>query len=132
MANNDWNKDNNGWDPSQGHTAAWHEAHDNNYNVNKSTQYGAQDSAKWTDQDIIGDLLVSEKQMISSYSQNMCEGSNTPIRQVFKQNFDQTTQDQFQIFQQMQQRGWYQTQPADGTMFQQTMDKCTQHKNQLA
>ena len=89
-------------------------------------------SQKWTDQDMIGDLLVAEKQMMGAYTQNLTEGSNNAIRQVFKTNFDQTQQDQFQIFQQMQQRGWYHTQPVDSQAYQQTWDQCTRHKNQMA
>ena len=91
-----------------------------------------QNMSKWTDQDMINDLLIAEKQMLNTYSIHLAEGSNNAIRQVFKTNFDQTTQDQFQVFQQMNQRGWYPTQPVDGQAYQQAWDVCTQHKNNMA
>ncbi|MDR1570885.1 MAG: spore coat protein [Oscillospiraceae bacterium] len=106
-------------------------AANNQWTPNNAQWNNSNNQQQWSDQDMIGDLLVQEKQIVSAYSQNLCEGSSTPIRQVFQSNLEQTTQDQFNVFQQMQQRGWYQTQPAQQQDMQQVMDKCTQHKNQM-
>ena len=44
---------------------------------------------------------------------------------------DATANDQFQIFQQMQQRGWYQTKAAQQQDVQQAKQKFAQQKQQL-
>ena len=110
-ANNNWNQ-NNSWNQINGNS-------------------GAQDGQKWNDQDIIGDLLLQEKQIINSYGQNIVEGSSDPLRGVFQAHLEQTAQDQFNVFQQMQQRGWYPTSPAKPEDLQTVTDTCTRHKGML-
>ncbi|GHV28434.1 hypothetical protein FACS18948_7230 [Clostridia bacterium] len=98
--------------------------------ANQTNQTNGQ--AAWTDQDMIGDLLSQEKTIIGAYSTYVCEGANQPVRQMFTSHLQQTFDDQFQLFQSMQQRGWYQTQPAQQQDFKQAVDKANQHKNQMA
>ncbi|MDR1598810.1 MAG: spore coat protein [Oscillospiraceae bacterium] len=101
-----------------------------NYNANMNTG-GNQGNQQWNDQDMIGDLLVQEKQLISAYSTNMVEGSQHPLRTLMAQHLDQTSHDQFNLFQQMQQRGWYQTQPAEQNAINSTRQRETDHRNQM-
>ncbi|MDR2658204.1 MAG: spore coat protein [Oscillospiraceae bacterium] len=92
---------------------------------------GGQSGQQWNDQDMIGDLLVQEKQLISTYSTNMVEGSQHPLRTLMAQHLDQTSHDHFGLFQQMQQRGWYQTQPAEENAINATRQRETDHRNQM-
>ena len=86
----------------------------------------------WTDQDMIGDLLAQEKQLISTYGTYVSEGSCPNLRQVLTTNLEQTVQDQFHVFQQMQQRGWYQTKPVQQQDLQMAKQKFTQSKSQMS
>ncbi|MDR0397134.1 MAG: spore coat protein [Oscillospiraceae bacterium] len=99
-----------------------------NNNANMNANQGNQ---QWNDQDMIGDLLVQEKQLVSAYSTNMVEGSQHPLRTLMAQHLDQTSHDQFNLFQQMQQRGWYQTQPAEQNAINTTKQRETDHRNQM-
>jgi len=85
----------------------------------------------WTDQDMVGDLLAQEKQIMGNYSIGITEGSSEPYRQVLTSNMEQTARDQFSVFQQMQQRGWYPTPTAQPQDVQTAKQKCGQHKNQM-
>lgn len=89
-------------------------------------------SASWNDQDMIGDLLAQEKQLVGMYSTFVCEGSADPIRKVLTRNFESTVKDQFDVFQQMQNHGWYKTSPADKKQIQTVMASSTQHKTQMS
>lgn len=86
---------------------------------------------QWTDQDMIGDLLAQEKQLIGMYGTMICEGSNQAMRQLLNNNMNAAIDSQFKIFQQMQQRGWYQTTNATPQDIQSAKQKTTQTKNQM-
>jgi len=108
----------------------WQNGQDN-HNVNASASQQGSQSNGWSDQDMIGDLLIQEKQLISSYSTNLCEGSVEPLRQMFSQHLMDTAGDQFGVFQQMQQRGWYETQPMQQKDLKMTSQRETQNKNMM-
>lgn len=86
---------------------------------------------QWTDQDMLGDLLALEKQITTNYGTYVCEGSCEPFRQVLTSNYEQSSQDQFHVFQQMSQRGWYQTKAAPTQDVQTAMQKSNQNKSQM-
>ena len=88
----------------------------NNQNTNRNA------CAQWDDRCMMTDLLDTAKHITEVYGAYVCEGSSDTLRQVLQDNMDATANDQFQIFQQMQQRGWYQTKAAQ----QQDVQQATQ------
>ena len=94
-------------------------------------QNGNQACAQWDDRCMMNDLLETAKHIAGEYGSYVVEGSNEPFRQVLSTNMDETICDQFQIWQQMQQRGWYQTKPAQQQDVQTAKQKFTQTKTSL-
>ncbi len=60
-----------------------------------------------TEQDLLTDLLNQEKQMISAYAAYIQEASCPTLRKVLMSQMSQTCQDQYQVFDQMRQKGYY-------------------------
>jgi spore coat protein CotF len=60
-----------------------------------------------TEQDLLTDLLNQEKQMISSYAMYIQEATCPSLRKVLMSQLSQTCQDEYQVFDQMRQKGYY-------------------------
>jgi len=73
---------------------------------------GAGNQAVLTDQDRMEDLLSQEKYLISSYGTFIPEATCPQLRQVLSANLSDCIQNQYTVFDQMNQMGWYQTKPA--------------------
>lgn len=76
-----------------------------------------------SEQDLMNDLLNQEKQLMSSYSTYISEASCENLRKVLINQFNQTSQDQYQVFDQMRQKGYYQGKDAQPQEVQQAKDK---------
>lgn len=72
-----------------------------------------QTNSTMTEKELLNDLLNQEKQLASSYTMGITECSCPNMRQVLSQHQNAVCQDQFQIFSQMSQRGYYPTKNAD-------------------
>ncbi|NLG25940.1 MAG: spore coat protein [Clostridiales bacterium] len=86
---------------------------------------------EFTDQDRLDDLLSQEKQLISAYSTFIPEASCPQLRQVLTDNFNGCVQNQFTVFDQMSQMGWYPTKPAPVPDIQAARQKFQQMKQQI-
>lgn len=75
-----------------------------------------------SEQDLLNDLLNQEKQLMSNYSTFISEASCENLRKVLTNQFNQTCQDQYQVFDQMRQKGYYQTKDAQAQEVQQVKD----------
>lgn len=84
-----------------------------------------------TEQELMSDLLASEKQVISSYNTGITETTCPNLRQHLTKCLTGTQEIQFQIFNSMQQRGWYQTKPASNQDVQNARTKYNQMKSEL-
>lgn len=84
-----------------------------------------------SEQEIINDLLTSEKQIISAYNTGITETSCPNLRQHLTKCLTDSQEIQFQIFNSMHQRGWYQTKPAPGQDVQNAKTKYNQMKSEL-
>lgn len=62
----------------------------------------------FSEQELLNDLLNQEKQMITSYATFLTEASCHNLRKVLSGNLSQTSHDQFQVFEQMRDKGYYQ------------------------
>ena len=82
----------------------------NNMQIQQNS--GNQPMQGMTDQKLAFDLLYQEKALMANISSEVVEGSQVGLRNVLNDMFMQMGQDQLQIFQVMNQKGWYQLKPA--------------------
>ena len=81
-------------------------------NMQTQQNSGNQPMQGMTDQELAFDLLYQEKALMANISSEVVEGSQSGLRNVLNDMFMQMGQDQLQIFQVMNQKGWYQLKPA--------------------
>ena len=84
-----------------------------------------------TDQELAFDLLCQEKALMANISSEVVEGSQSGLRNVLNDMFTQMGQDQLQIFQLMNQHGWYQLKPAQPQDIQTAKQKYQQMRQTL-
>ncbi len=85
-----------------------------------------------SEKDLLNDLLNQEKQLISTYSTYITEASCTNLRRVLQSQFTQTAEDQYEVFDHMRKKGYYQTKDAPDNEVQQTKQKFEQMKTELS
>lgn len=88
-------------------------------------------SSGLSEQELMNDLLTSEKQIISAYNTGITETSCTNLRQHLTKCLTNTQEIQYQIFDSMQQRGWYTTKSAPSQDVQNAKTKYNQMKSEL-
>lgn len=88
-------------------------------------------NGNFTEKEIMQDLLVTEKQLISSYSTGITETSCTNLRSTLVNNFKSAQDIQYKVFDAMKQRGWYPTKDAPSNEVQQLKDEATQMVSEL-
>jgi spore coat protein CotF len=72
-----------------------------------------------TEQDLLTDLLNQEKHLMSLYAAGIQEASCKNLRKLLISQFNQVSQDQFEVFDQMREKGYYQTRDAPSQQVQQ-------------
>lgn len=65
------------------------------------------------DKNLMQDMLLLEKGVCDLYMHGSIESSTQPIQQAFKAALNESLQMQDCIYQEMQAKGWYQTEQAD-------------------
>ena len=65
-----------------------------------------------SDQELAFDLLYQEKALLANIASEVLEASQPGMRQVLNDCYMQIGQDQLNIFNLMQQQGWYPVKPA--------------------
>lgn len=85
----------------------------------------------FSEKDLMNDLLTSEKQVISAYNTGITEASCPNLRQHLTKCLTDTQEIQYQIFNAMKQRGWYETKPAPSQDVQNAKTKYNQMKSEL-
>ncbi|MDD7412032.1 MAG: spore coat protein [Eubacteriales bacterium] len=90
-----------------------------------------QTNSVMNDQDRLEDLLTEEKYLINAYSTFIPEATCPQLRQVLTTNFNDCCQNQYAVFDQMNQLGWYQTKAAPMPDIEQARRKFAQLKQQL-
>ena len=84
-----------------------------------------------SDQEKAFDLLYHEKALMANVASDMLEVSPVGMRQVMQDCFGQMSADQLDIFQLMQQKGWYPTKPAQAQDVQTAKQKYQQMRGTL-
>ncbi|NLO39940.1 MAG: spore coat protein [Ruminiclostridium sp.] len=85
-----------------------------------------------TEQEIMTDALNTEKLSITSYGTYLAEATCQNLRQELNQIINENQQIQFEIFDNMQKRGWYQPKNAQLNEIQQSVQKHGQMKQSLS
>lgn len=85
-----------------------------------------------SDQELAYDLLYQEKALMANISSEVVEGSHAGLRNVLNDMFMQIGQDQLQVFQIMNEQGWYQTKPAPQPELQTAKQKYQQMRQGLS
>ena len=84
------------------------------------------------EKDALQDLLDAEKLLMNYYATALTEGSCRPLRRQILKLYGEHADTQFSVFEQMVQRGYYQTQPAEKMMIDEKTESFTKAKKQLA
>jgi len=85
----------------------------------------------FTEKELLNDLLTSEKQITAAYNTGITEASCQNLRQHLTKCLNDTQEIQYQLFNAMKQRGWYQTKPAPSQDVQSAKAKYNQMKSEL-
>ena len=100
-------------------------------NMQTQQNSGNQPMQGMTDQELAFDLLYQEKALMANISSEVVEGSQVGLRNVLNDMFMQMGQDQLQIFQVMNQKGWYQLKPAQPQDIQTAKQKYQQMRSTI-
>ena len=99
------------------------------WNQNQNAQ--AAQGQPLSDQELAFDLLYQEKALLSNIASEVLEASQPGMRQVLNDCYMQIGQDQLEIFNQMQQQGWYPVKPAQAQDVQTAKQKYQQMRGTL-
>ncbi|MBR5108967.1 MAG: spore coat protein [Clostridia bacterium] len=84
-----------------------------------------------TDQELAFDLLYQEKALLSNIASEVLEVSQPGMRQVLNDCYMQIGQDQLDIFNAMEQQGWYPVKPAQQPDIQTAKQKYQQMRGTI-
>ena len=100
------------------------------WNQNQNAQQNGQ-SQPLNDQELAFDLLYQEKALLTNIASEVLEASQPGMRQVLNDCYMQICQDQLNIFNAMQQQGWYAVKPAQAQDVQTAKQKYQQMRSSL-
>jgi spore coat protein CotF len=83
------------------------------------------------EQDTLQDLLDGEKQLMSLYTTALFEGSTKSVRKKFIDHLAAVANDQYCLFLELSDRGYYQVKPALKTAIDEANDKFKKQKSAL-
>lgn len=84
-----------------------------------------------SERDLLNDLLNQEKQLMSSYATYIQEASCHNLRKLLAGQFTQTSHDQYQVFDLMRQKGYYQIKDASDEDVQQVKSSFKAMQNEI-
>ncbi|MGI5878526.1 MAG: spore coat protein [Christensenellales bacterium] len=85
-----------------------------------------------SEKELMYDLLNQEKEIAKLYATAITESSCPNMRQVLNQNMQQTCADQYSLFDQMRNKGYYQSKDAQASEVQQAKQKYSTMRNQIS
>lgn len=74
-----------------------------------------------SEQDLLADLMNQEKQLLSTYTAALQESTCPQLRKLLINQLHQASKDQFELLDQMRQKGYYQSKDATAAEVRQTM-----------
>ena len=84
------------------------------------------------EQDSLQDMLNTEKMLMDNYLLAIKEGSTKSLRTMFMQNFNKAADDQYTVFKQMQEKSYYELQPAQKLMLDQKTQDFSKISKEIA
>lgn len=84
-----------------------------------------------TEQEMLQDALVAHKFLLSMYNQFGLECSNLPLRKQFIEQYAETSKHNFEIFQIMQEKGFYPIMTATTKEINKAIEMHTQMQDDL-
>ena len=102
-----------------------------NQTWNQNLNANASQNQPLSDQELAFDLLYQEKSLLANIASEVLEASQPGMRQVLNDCSMQICQDQLEIFNQMQQQGWYPVKPAQPQDVQTAKQKYQQMRASL-
>lgn len=84
-----------------------------------------------SEKDALQDMLDVEKLLMNYYAAALTEGSTNSFRKEILKRYTEHAKTQFEVFEQMQSRGYYEVQPAAKMMIDQQTEKFAKSQKQL-
>ncbi len=81
--------------------------------------------------EILQDLLIGQKFLLSMYNQFGLECSNKTLRNMFNKHHDEVSKQNFEIFSIMKDKGQYPIMPAEKEAMAKAVEMHTQMQNEL-
>ena len=89
----------------------------------KNTKTPVKKGLKMNDSDILNDIVISYKHLVSSYATALNEASNKNIYKLFLELFESSSKIQAELFELSFKKGWYQLETAEETKEEKAYDK---------
>jgi len=89
----------------------------------KNTKTPIKKGCSMNDSDILNDILLSYKHLVSCYATALNEASNKNIYKLFYNAFETSSKIQAELFECSFKNGWYTLETADETKIQKAFDK---------
>lgn len=86
----------------------------------------------FTEKELLDDLLLSEKQVASAYNTGITESTCSDLRKTLNKCLTNAQNCQYDIFNVMKQRGWYQIKEADSKDVETAKKKYSEILNDLS
>ena len=93
---------------------------------------GSKQETTLNEKDALQDMLDAEKLLLSYYSVALTEGSCKSFRKEILKNYTSSAETQFNVFEQMLSRGYYQVQPAEKMLIDQKAETFSKVQKQIA
>ena len=97
----------------------------------KNTKTPVKKGCAMNDSDILNDVLISYKHLVSCYATALNEASNKNIYKLFFDAFEESSKIQADLFECSFQKGWYQLESADESKIEKVYDKFSKCSNEL-
>ena len=76
-----------------------------------------------SEKDAVSDLLIQEKEMVKVYGTYLPEGSTSQLRNILKKNMEVISQQQYEVFNAMKSKGYYDVKDAEEKQIDETKKK---------
>lgn len=97
----------------------------------KNTKTQVKKGYNMNDSDVLNDILISYKHLVSSYATALNEASNKNIYKLFYNLFELSSKMQAELFELAFKKGWYQLETADETKIDNAYNKFSKCTSEL-
>ena len=98
----------------------------------KNTKTPIKKGLKLNDSDILNDILISYKHLVSCYATALNEASNKNIYKLFLNLFESSSKIQAELFELSFKKGWYQLETAAETKIEKAYNKFNKCLSELS